>query len=244
MKSIAIYTRKGFTLVEMLVVIAIMAILLVLAGNVLQNAGKGRSVDSAVSQLESLIREARATAIGNDTITRLVIVNNPKSDLHLRYATVMMLAKNDRTRGKYDGTSISQQGKWVGTSAGVTFPAGVYFSPHYSKPLEWIDGNSDETMLGNGYMKVTRNSSSPVIFAEFDEKGRFVSPVSDPHNPTVAQRLVLFSGNESKSKKARDGILPKKTDKKDRPVGAKGLVIWPTGITSRLRTLDQIDDGK
>ncbi len=239
--------RNAFTLIEMLVVITIMGILMVMAASVLDDVGKGRSVDSAVSQLEGLLEEAKATAYGNDTSTRVIIVEDEgdmtASSKHLRYAAVMMLRKKDKSDGKYDGSDVSTEGRWRSTSAGITFPNGVFFSPELSKPLEWAE-QGDEEMMGYDLMNIAGLGAVNVYYFEFDEKGRFVSPLADPRNPTAPQRIVVMEASRSKSSKAKNGIIPIKTDSKGRPIGAKGLVLWPSGDTSRLRTLDQIQKEK
>ncbi len=239
--------RNAFTLIEMLVVITIMGILMVMAASVLDDVGKGRSVDSAVSQLEGLLEEAKATAYGNDTSTRVIIVedkdNTDANSKHLRYAAVMMLRKKDKSDGKYDGSDVSTEGRWRSTSAGVTFPNGVFFSPEHSKPLEWAE-QGDEEMMGYDLMNIAGLGPVNVYYFEFDEKGRFVSPLADPRNPTAPQRIVVMEASRTRSSKFEHGISPKQTDSKGRPIGAKGLVLWPSGDTSRLRTLDQIQKEK
>ena len=89
MKKIFRKIKKGFTLVELLVVIAILGVVMTMAAGVLRDAGKGRGIESGIELLESMVTEARATAQGNDTYTRLIIVSDPKDDspdtIHLRY---------------------------------------------------------------------------------------------------------------------------------------------------------------
>ncbi len=241
MKTELLKIRRGFTLVEVLVVMAIMAILMTMAGSVLQEAGKGRGIDSAVIQLEGFLREAQATAIGNDTQTRVVILEDKADDKHLRFVNVMMLRKDERTKGDYDGSNLQRGGRWVSTSGGGVLPPGVFFSPYYSRPIR-LEGRADAgSMIGNDSMHLAGRGTSRVYYIEFDEKGRFVSPMADPSNPTQPQRIVVMQGKKSNKRTADNGIEPRELDNKRRPVGAKGLVIWPGGDTSRLRTLDQLE---
>ena len=125
--------KSAFTLIELLVVMTIIGIMMTLASTVLRNPGTGRTLDSGVDLLASMIEEARATAQGNDTYTRLVIVNDPsdtsENSRHLRYMVVQMLKRNSKENGSYDASDVSIQGQWVSTSAGAMLPAGVYFSP-------------------------------------------------------------------------------------------------------------------
>ncbi len=226
-------------MVELLVVIAIMGILMSMAAGVLREGGKGRGIDSGMDMLENLVREARATAQGNDTYTRVIIVNDPRNtsadSRHLRFMTVQMLSKED---AQYDGSDVRKEGRWVSTSSGVMLPPGVFFSPHYSKPLEWADGASG-TMIGQTNARISNRGTSRVYYVEFDEKGRFVAPSADPLTTTRPQRLVLISGRMGRGRNAHDGIIPGELDSKRRPVGAKGIVLWPNGDTSHLHTTDQ-----
>lgn len=239
MKKDFVQQRNGFTLVELLVVIAIMGILMTMAAGVLRDGGKGRGIDSGMDMLENMVREARATAQGNDTYTRVVIVNDPRNtsadSRHLRFMTVQMLSKED---AQYDGSDVRKEGRWISTSSGMMLPPGVFFSPHYSKPLEWAEGASG-TMIGQGTARLSNRGTSRVYYVEFDEKGRFVSPSADPLTPTRPQRLVLISGRMGRGRNAHDGIIPGELDSQKRPVGAKGIVLWPNGDTSLLRTTEQ-----
>lgn len=243
MNKIRSHFRKGFTMVELLVVMAIIGVLMTMASSVLRDAGKGRGIDSGVEMLESLMQEARATAMGNDTYTRLVIVNDPKDtsadSRHLRYIAVQMLRKRDGDTS--DGTKVVVDGRWVSTSAGILLPPGVYFSPTYSRPLEWAQGSGD-TMLGQTVARLSGRGQSRVFYVEFDEKGRFVSPMADPLNPTKPQRLVLINARIGKGRNSHDGIVPRNLDSRRRPADARGVVLWPNGDISSLRSTEQALD--
>ena len=231
----------GFTMIELMVVIAIISLMMVMAASVLRDPGKGRSMDSAVDMIESLVREARATAQGNDTYTRIIIADDEKTaterdSRHLRFMTVQMFKKSDAKGAGSDGTDVVHKGKWVSTSAGVMLPSGVYFSPHYSRPVEWMDG---EDGLGQDSARLSNKGSTKVYYIEFDEKGRFAAPGASPGNATRAQRMVFIYGHPGSGKVAKDGIVPASVDDQKRPAGAKGIVVWPNGNTPRLRTIDQ-----
>lgn len=255
MKNNISRTPKGFTLIEVLVVITIMVVLMTMAGSVLNNMGKGKSIQAGVEQLDSFIREAQATAIGNDTLTRVVFINdeanNSRDSKHLRMIGVMRLRQDERELrsgkngsqkgGGYDGTVSRAKGVWVSTSRLQELPANVYFSPKYSTPLEWSDDADGGSMLGNDLMSFAGLGSKNVYYMEFDEKGRFVAPMASPENGTAPQRVVLIEGKRSTSSRAENGIEPKSLDEAGRPNGARGLVLWPNGNVSRLRTLDQIE---
>lgn len=246
MKNIWRQLKKGFTLVELLVVIAILGIVMTMAAGVLRDAGKGRGIESGVDLLESLVMEARATAQGNDTYTRLVIVADPKDTstdtIHLRYMTVQVFSKGNGKNDNFDGTDVAQDGKWTTPSSGVKLPPGVYFSPTFSKPLPREDGASG-SMIGQGVTRLPGRGQTRIYYVEFDEKGRFVAPMADPLNLTCPQRLVLFNGRPGKGRYTFDGIVPRdiiKDGRDVRPAGAKGICLWPSGDVSLLRTDDQV----
>ncbi len=238
--------KKGFTLVEMIVVIAILSILMTFASNLLQDIGQGRSVDTAIAELENMLEEAKQTAVGNDTSTRVVIVDDPNdtsaSSKHLRYAVVVMLHKTDKSRGSYDGTEIGTRGIWKSVSKGRSFPKGVYFSPSHSIPLEWAEEDG-KTALGHDFMQLASVGKTNVYYVEFDEKGRFVGQDADPEFGTPPLRLVVMKAIRTNDKKYPDAIRPVSVDNEGRPLSAKGVVLYPTGHNVRMRTRDQIGEG-
>lgn len=226
MKTCRANLLRGFTLIELLVVILIMGIMMTLASSILRDPGKGRSMTSAVDQLESMVHEAQALAKGNDTYSRLAIVNDPRDEgRHLRYMVIMIFRKDD-------STEVDSKGEWISLSAGELLPAGVYFSPTLSRPF---DGVGDETMLGESLMRISKQGQTPVIYAEFDEKGRFVHPQAQPGEKTKRQRLVLIQGRRGGGRNSVDGIVRGSDGLEG------GIVLDPSGNTVRLRTQEQIE---
>ncbi len=222
-----------------MVVMAIIGMMMTLAAGVLRDAGKGRGLDSGVDMLEAMVREARATAQGNDCYTRLIIVKDEKDksqdSRHLRYMTVQMKRKNENVKGTYDGTDVAGDGVWVSTSAGVKLPQGVYFSPTYSTTVKWMDADGGD-MLGQEATRLAGRGMTAVYYIEFDEKGRYVAPQSSPHSTTPGQRLVVISGRRGDGPRSKDGVIPSDFDSQRRPASARGIVVWPTGDISALRT--------
>ena len=227
---------------ELMVVMTIIGIMLTLATTVLRDSGTTRTLDSGVDLLQNLVQEARVTAQGNDTYTRLVIANDEKDtskdSRHLRYMVVQIYRKNATEAENYDGTSTATAGEWVSTSAGVMLPPGVYFAPAYSRPLSWAEGSNKR--INEGSANISRNKSTRIYFFEFDEKGRYVAQSSSPNSPSQPQRLVLINGRRGNGRHAKNGVVPSQVDGNNRPLSAKGIVLWPTGNTSLLRTREQI----
>ncbi len=242
MKRIRPGKVTAFTLIELLVVVTIIGIMMTLASTVLRDPGTGRTLDSGIDLVNSMIEEARATAQGNDTYTRVVIVSDPKDidkdSLHLRYMVVQMLQSDQRKGGSYDATDVTVRGRWVSTSAGALLPAGIYFSPTFSKSLSWTKGSSK--LIKSGSVTIGKNKRANAYYFEFDEKGHFVPPGTSPASPAQPQRIVLINARRGRGRDARDGLVPLQQDKEHRPVGAKGLVLWPNGYTTPLRTRAQI----
>lgn len=233
---------KGFTLVELMVVMTIIGIMLTLATTVLRDSGTTRTLDSGLDVLQNLVQEARTTAQGNDTYTRIVIANDPKDtgkdSRHLRYLVVQIFRKNATQAESYDGTREITTGEWVSTSAGVMLPPGVYFSPTYSRSLHWATGSRDR--INTDRAELARNKSSRIYYFEFDPKGRYVAPGSSPNSASQPHRLVLINARLGEGRNSKDGIIPLQVDSEHRPLGAKGIVLWPEGNTSLLRTREQI----
>ena len=107
---------KGFTLVELIVVITIMVAMMALAASMLRGGGRGQGLQSAVEMVDGMVQEARLDAMGKGTWSRLIIVSTPEDEAR-NMRTLGVMSKNTRT------------GKWHLVNRLQTLPAGFYISP-------------------------------------------------------------------------------------------------------------------
>ena len=114
---------KGFTLVELIVVITIMVAMMALAASMLRGGGRGQGLQAAVEMVDGMVQEARLDAMGKGTWSRLIIVSTPDDEAR-NMRTLGVMSKNTRT------------GKWHLVNRLQTLPAGFYVSPTYSTLLE------------------------------------------------------------------------------------------------------------
>lgn len=212
---------KGFTLVELIVVITIMVSMMALAANMLRGGGKGHGLQSAVEMVDSLVQEARLDAMGKGTWSRLIIVSTP-DDASRNMRSLGIMSKNPRT------------GKWRLVNRLQTLPDGFYISPTYSTLLEDVKKIKGEKTIirkfadGKDTVKLQGNKMTDIYYIEFDEEGR----MSQPNAPT---RLVVVAGSAGDGKDERPTPM---TDGK--PGMAGGIVIYPKGNISRLKTMEQV----
>ncbi len=211
---------RGFTLVEMLVVIAIMSILMTVGAIGLGNMG-GKGVSSGVSSAESLFDEARSIAVGQRTKARVLIakdLTNSKAD-NLR----RMLVVSEEID---PATGMPVDGNWILSSRGTLLPDQTFFSQTYSKKdLDGAGGAiEDEPLTGSGIKPAYAGS---YYYYEFNAEGICTTPGAS---------FVLGAGTKNLNN-ATD--QPKVTSAGKRDFG--GFVIWRNGRTSVFRSPEQID---
>ena len=249
MRSFRRKSARGFTLIELLVVLAIIGAMLVLAKNVFLSPGKDQRINSGVQMIVNAIDEARATAVGNDTCTRVVVICDENAALpesyHLRRIIIQKFEHDVSKSDLYDGSQVSREGVWRDLSNEPLFlPEGIFFSADYSTELSWVNQGKENPLDIDEEIIVTRREGKKNVKEtvkgfcfEFDEKGRYVTTQTKPGFPTCPRRLVLVAGRLS------DGsIVPSDTDEKGRPAEVGGLVIWPSGTYTLMRTEQQVYD--
>lgn len=255
MRSFRRKSARGFTLIELLVVLAIIGAMLVLAKNVFLSPGKDQRINTGVQTIINAIDEARATAIGNDTCTRVVIICDENGVLpesyNLRRVVIQKFEHDVDKNNLYDGSQVKREGEWRDLSNEPMFlPEGVFFSADYSTELSWASkGKDNKAKKGKPLdideeIVVTRREGKKNVketvkgyYFEFDEKGRYVTANTEPGTPTSPRRLVLVAGRLS------DGtIIPSDTDDRGRPSEVGGVVIWPSGTYTLMRTDEQVYD--
>ena len=110
--------RKGFTLIEMLVVIAIISVLS-MGISMLNMKDSSQSAYSAQQSLITAFYEARVTAMQKQTDCRVIIYKGPDITRKLRQVGVIY-----RSKGRND-----MELGWVALNDGFIMPQNVFFVP-------------------------------------------------------------------------------------------------------------------
>ncbi|WOO43386.1 prepilin-type N-terminal cleavage/methylation domain-containing protein [Rubellicoccus peritrichatus] len=180
--------RRGFSMVELLAVIAIISVMAVLIGVALGGGNESVALGNAQRIASSIFQSARSVAVLKQTPTRVIIYGDNGSQTDpskfLRYIGVV-----------YDDPDTAAV-DWVGVNAGTYLPEGVYFMPD-SRPSSLVDatgGNMQSSNFNNS--SSTDNISFPVrsgaaenfYYYEFDSNGMSENP---------GGTFVIHSGRKS-----------------------------------------------
>jgi len=209
-------TRRlpGFTIVEILTVIAIITILMAAGAIGVGNLNAGKGVTSAVATCESLFEEARTIAVSKRCKARVLIdINDNASDNYLRRVAIVHEKINT------DGSVAA--GTWVLANRGYEMPKGTYFSAEYSALKG--GGKIKEETFGGADIKA--NYHGKYAYYEFNGEGIFEEAGSS---------FVVGSGVRPKNQE------PKTTKGAARDFS--GFVVWRNGRTSAFRSPGQIQN--
>jgi prepilin-type N-terminal cleavage/methylation domain-containing protein len=202
----------GFTLVEILAVIAIITVLMAAGAIGIGNLNAGKGVTSAVATCESLFEEARTIAVSKRCKARVMVdVNNKASENYLRRIVIV------HEKIKADGSV--EPGTWVMPNRGYEMPKGTYFSSEFS--ALGGGGKIKEETFGGADIKADYRGK--YAYYEFNAEGIFENAGSG---------FVVGSGVRPK------GQQPKTTKGAARDFS--GFVVWRNGRTSTYSNPEQI----
>ncbi|QTN34053.1 prepilin-type N-terminal cleavage/methylation domain-containing protein [Akkermansiaceae bacterium] len=202
--------RSGFTLVEVLTVIAIIAILMGAGAIGLGNINAGKGTSSAIASCEALFEEARTIAVSKRCKARvMVLAADPTKEKYLQRVVII--------HEEIDANGAVVPDRWILASRGYDMPSGTYFSYQYSE-LE-PGGKIPEFTLTTA----KADYAGKYYYYEFNGEGIFDKPGSS---------FVIGAGVRPK------GQEPKTTPSAKRDFA--GFVVWRNGRTSTFRSPEQI----
>jgi len=212
---------NGFSLLELLVVISLIAVLMTVGSFGIKNFSKASGVSSGVPIAQGVFAQARALAIEKGTNTRVMMHCDNRTDSlnrerNLRYMVVQYLDTKD--------TEVTTDDEWVTASKGVKLPEGVFYSVSLSNRGDAPNTTQSSGNLPGGAVQNCRTY-------EFNSQGIITQPEPDGND---VPRFVIRAGS----------LAPGQTEPTaasgagERNVG--GFVIWRNGRTSVFRHPDQV----
>lgn len=203
---------RGFSLVELLVVILIISVLLTMAASTMRGIG-GKGVSSAIASAEALFDEARSIAVGKGTRARVLVdVNAPRDDQNYKRRVMVVYQELDDQGSPTD--------VWTRTSRPLMLPDGVFFSEGFSKKDHERGGAAPEVF---NLVVNNANVDGKYVYYEFNSEGICTTPGAS---------FVVGSGVRPQNEE------PRVTGSAKRDFS--GFVVWRNGRTSLFRGPDEI----
>lgn len=215
---------RGFTLVELLVVLVIISILMGLGATVMRNATTAQGVGTAVPIAEGIFNQARTMAQSSGRHTRVIIPISADGDNHsknFRYLGIVQQRLDSNGEPAFSGDDAPVFGTRL-SGRGKLLPAKTFFNANLSFPIQ-----------EDSYQIPGDSASVSCYYYEFNTEGYLVDGKNQSDRP--AGSIVIQSGRMS-PKDSQPRALS--SDSRD----AGGFAIWKRGNTTKYRSVDQIPD--
>jgi prepilin-type N-terminal cleavage/methylation domain-containing protein len=214
---------KGFTLIEILVVMAIMATLLGLGVGAIKSMSTAKGVSSAVPIADAIFDQARQVAKSSGTPTRVVIyadTTGDNVDKRERFLRLMGVATGRDAAG-LPVDDIADVTQWRLVSRAVTLPSNTFFNANLSNQ----DPTATETAIFPG-SAVAKNC----YVYQFNSEGALIDSTGTPitDGQFVVQAGKLLPGQTT----------PTEATNAKRDIG--GFRIWANGRMAMFRSPNQI----
>ena len=229
---------RGFTLVEFLAVMVIVALLVGLSMMVFSSIGPSKSTQGAAATMASLMQQARTEAMTYGLGAALVIDNQPGSAERFRRAAVVRI-EPARTAGGVP--------EWRLTARATVLPEGIYFLPDDlpEKPGGVVFSRGTKDVLRDPGQPVSSVATIPAVFDfpgspgtpclvyEFDGTGRLIPA---PAAAAAVDPLVTVVVGAAIA--ARDGSL---SFPQSRLETRRGFILRRNGRPAYFESPQQID---
>jgi len=223
--------KSGFSLVEVLVVMAIIATLLGIGVGTIKSLSKSKGVSTAVPLADGVFEQARLVAKSSGAPTRVVIYaadtaadKSEKRERHLRMMGVVTgrVGSGTSERPARKGEPV---GTWRMVSRPITLPDNTFFNASLSGMT---------TPQGAALFPGSNTPKSCYVY-EFNSEGYMIAPTNDGGGTATDGQFVVQAG------KLRPGEDKPDTDRSaKRDVG--GFKIWENGRKAHFRSPNQIVD--
>ncbi len=205
----------AFTLVELLVVILIISILMTVAAYTVNGLTGGKSVTTAVSNVEALVDEARTLAVSKGLNACIMVDVNDPTQMN-RYLRRVVVAYQTTDQ---NGAPLANQ--WTLSSRGYVLPDGVFFSQAYS-----MSNQANSTPLGAPISLTTGQS---------EYQGKYITYVFNSEGICQTPGASFIVGSGARATGSQNPVV---TGSAKRDFG--GFVIWNNGRTSVFRSPQQM----
>ena len=217
--------KRGFTLVEILVVLAIIGALLGIGVGAIKNLSTSKGVSTAVPLAENLFDQARQVAKSTGVPTRVVIYSDPvasTSNQRKRFHRMMGVVTGRDGQGQ-EALSGQAVTSWEFVSRPISLPSGAFFNDN----LSIHSGTGSAIFPGDG--------SKTCFVYEFNSEGALIEASDDGTGiPIDDGQFILQAGRYSP--KAPPSIDEENSAKRD--VG--GFKVYRNGRIATFKSPNQI----